>query len=95
MSKFVTPDRKGEVMGNAVVAKPVPYKVISDIQRKTADGTMSELDAMCNVVAGFVTMDDGEPINTDELTVDAIAALFTFATEVKKEVADFTRTPSA
>lgn len=94
MSKFVTPDRRGEIMGNAVVAKPVPYRVIREIQQNTANGTETELEAMSKIVAGYVTMSDGEAINPDELTVDALAALFTFATEVKKEVADFTSTPS-
>lgn len=90
--KFVEKDKTGEVLGNKVTAKPVPYARMLAIETARADGeTLRVVQLMCETVRDFVAMEDGTPINVDEISTDAITALFGFATSARAEgLGDFT-----
>ena len=93
MAKFIEPPRKGKVMGNAVMAKPVPFERLREVTSRSAgDETgISVVEGMCGVIAEYVTLEDGSAIDTSELSPAAIQALYTFATEGGADgTADFT-----
>lgn len=92
MAQFVEPPRKGEVMGNAVVAKPVPFSRLRAVQMAGADGdSVAVVDAMCDIVRDYVTLEGGDAIDTSALSTAAIQKLYLFATDVGGgSVADFT-----
>lgn len=93
--KFCEPEKSGSVLGNKVVAKPVPYARMLAIEEARAGGdSLAVVREMCGVVRDFVAMEDGTPIDVDGISTAAITALFAFATDLRAEgVGDFTRTP--
>lgn len=89
--KFVEQEKTGTVLGNEVKAAPVPYSRLRkvDLAQKSEDYA-SVVAEMCGIIADFVTMSDGEKIDTDALSSSAIQELFKFATGLGASVADFT-----
>ena len=92
--KFTIPDKTGTVMGNAVKASPVPFREILAMQAAVKAGEKSEYEAMAEVIAGHVSTGDGARVDADELPIEAVTALFQFATEARPAAADFTPTPA-
>lgn len=88
MSKFIEKARAGEVMGNRVVCKPVPFRLAMDGMNATTDA--ARIEALAKVVEACVTLEDGTPLKADELSVAAIAELGSFALGGGGEIADFT-----
>lgn len=93
--QFVEKNRAGEVLGNRVTAKPVPYARMLAIEAARAGGdNLAVVREMCGIIRDFVTMEDGTPIDADSISTAAITELFAFATDLRAEgVGDFTRTP--
>ena len=93
--KFTERSRSGEVLGNKVTAKPVPYARMLAIESARGDGdSLAVVREMCGIIRDYVTMEDGTPIDADDISTAAITALFSFATDMRAEgVGDFTPTP--
>lgn len=92
MARFTEPPRTGTVMGNAVTARPVSFerlRAIHDAAQGDPSG-VAVVEAMCDVVSEFVTLQDGSPIDATALSPAAIQALYKFATEGTGGAADFT-----
>ncbi len=92
MAKFVESPRTGTILGNEVIAKPVPFEKLREVQSAGAEGDgVATIEAMCNIIREYVTMADGDSIDTAELSAGAIQKLYMFATDLgDKSVADFT-----
>ena len=92
MGMFKEPDRTGNVMGNAVVAKPVPFDRLRAVQQAGSEGDGLEVvDRMIDVIQEFVTLGDGSPIDTSQLSGAAIQKLYAFATDLQAgSASDFT-----
>ena len=88
MGKFIEKSKRGEVMGNVVVCKPVPFALA--LAGMTAETDAERIQALAKVVEECVTMEDGERLVADELSVEAIAELGKFALSGEGTVADFT-----
>lgn len=90
---FVEKARKGEVMGNKVVARPVPLALARECL--AADSDAARIDALAKIVDACVTMEDGSRINSAEISVAAIGELGAFALGSSdggaESVADFTQ----
>ena len=84
MGKFIEKSKRGEVMGNSVVCKPLA------LAGMTAETDAERIKALAKVVEECVTMEDGERLVADELSVEAIAELGKFALSGEGTVADFT-----
>ena len=92
MGMFKEPDRTGTVMGNAVVAKPVPFTRLRAVQEAGAsDDPLAIVHEMCGVICDYVTLADGTTIDTDALSGAAIQKLYSFAVDMSGGgAADFT-----
>ena len=88
MGKFIEKSKRGEVMGNPVVCKPVPFALA--LAAMTAETHAERIQALAKVVEECVTMEDGERLVADELYVEAIAEFGKFALSGEGTVADFT-----
>lgn len=96
--KFEEKERTGEVMGNKVIAKPVPFKLmaaLNEAQRHNDDAGV--VSTMVAVVSGFVKMEDGSDIDANEVSQKALGELFKFAVGTEDTLSDFTpqRSPTA
>lgn len=85
-------NRTGEVCGVKVVCKPVPWKLArKGIAASQSGDQVATLDAMAEIVTKCVTLENGMPINADELSIEELGALGGFAIGGKgEELADFT-----
>lgn len=92
MGMFVEPPRSGKVMGNDVIAKPVPFDRLRAVQQAGIAGDGLEVvERMIDVIQEFVTLGDGSPIDTSQLSGAAIQKLYAFATDLQAgSAADFT-----
>ena len=92
MGMFQEPDRTGNVMGNAVVARPVPFARLRAVQAASGDGDpLAIVSEMCGVIRDYVTLADGSAIDTDGLSGAAIQKLYAFAVDMSGGgAADFT-----
>lgn len=92
MAKFVEPPRTGKVMGNDVVAQPVPFDRLRAVQEAGMAGNGVEtVERMMDVIKEYVTLADGSAIAVGELSGAAIQKLYTFATDIQPgSAADFT-----
>lgn len=93
--KFIEQEKRGTVLGNAVKARPIPWRALMAVDAaQKANDTIAMLKAMGEVVAKCVTMEDGTEIEPAELSTCAVTELFKFATGVEAQgLADFTSTP--
>lgn len=88
--KFVEQAKTGTVLGNSVKAVPVPFARLREVDCARKDGNDADVvKAICAIISDFVTMDDGERIDPETLSYNAIQELFKFATGLGG-VADFT-----
>ena len=92
MAKFVEPPRTGKVMGNDVIAQPVPFERLRAVQEAGASGDgVATVEAMQSIIRDYVTLADGSAIDVAELSGAAIQKLYTFATDIQPgSAADFT-----
>ena len=92
MGMFQEPDRTGNVMGNVVVAKPVPFARLRAVQAASGDGDpLAIVSEMCGVIRDYVTLADGSEIDTDGLSGAAIQKLYALAVDMSGGgAADFT-----
>lgn len=92
MAKFVEPPRTGKVMGNDVIAQPVPFDRLRAVQEAGAAGDgVATIEAMQGVIRDYVTLADESAIEVAELSGAAIQKLYMFATDVSGgTAADFT-----
>lgn len=92
MGMFQEPDRTGTVMGNAVVAKPVPFARLRAVQEAGTSGEpLAIVEAMCGVIRDYVTLADGSAVDVDALSGAAIQKLYSFAVDMAVGgAADFT-----
>lgn len=92
MAKFVEPPRTGKVLGNDVVARPVPFDRLRAVQAAGASGdNVAVVDEMIEIVRDFVTLADGSPVEVGTLSASAIQKLYMFATDMQTgSAADFT-----
>lgn len=92
MAKFVEPPRAGKVLGNDIVAQPVPFDRLRAVQAAGAAGdNVAVVEEMIGIVRDYVTLADGSPIETGTLSASAIQKLYMFATDMQAgSAADFT-----
>ena len=92
MLKFIEPPRTGKVMGNDVVAEPVPFERLRAVQAAGASGDgLAVVDEMVGVVRDFVRLADGSEVDVSALSGAAIQKLYMFATDMQAGgAADFT-----
>ena len=92
MGMFVEPPRSGKVMGNDVIAKPVPFDRLRAVQEAGASGDgVATVEAMQSIIRDYVTLADGSAVDVSELSGAAIQKLYAFATDLQAgSAADFT-----
>ena len=91
--KFIEADKVGEVLGNKVKAKPVPFRVLLELNTLQKSGEYEKVvQLMIDTVNQYVTMEDGEEINATLISQRALTELFNFATSAESSFADFTNT---
>ena len=92
MGMFEEAPRSGNVMGNAVVARPVPFARLRGVQEAANSGdTVKTVAAMCDVIRDYVTLEDGSAIDTEQISGAAIQRLYAFAVDMSGGgAADFT-----
>lgn len=86
--KFVEKNRTGEVLGNKIICKPVPFALA--LAGMTAESDTDRIKALAEVVKACILLEDGTPVDIETLSVSAIAELGAFALAGKGDLADFT-----